>query len=165
MQIQVRNVMDSRPDCLPETTTVDTAVRVLIENDVRQLYVVDTENRLLGVLTDFELLQAQMNTLPCSQSVTAHMNCELTTISPNLPIARLASRFRESRQSTAAVVEDDRLVGHIDRRSIVQLIAMLETFDTDDTLPPNTPQPHQNDTATTAVTGPQFLRQKHRVRV
>ncbi len=159
MQIQVRDVMDKQPVCLPREATLTEATQTLLDHDVSQLYVVDDEGCLLGVLTDFELLKAQLISLPGDQSVTAHMNAQMTTVSPSLPVARLAPRFRDSSCRRAAVVEQGQLVGYIDRRTIIQLISMLESFDAEET------QPVQHDGAPSSVSAPRFLQQTDRVRV
>jgi len=162
MQIQVQDVMDKRPVCLPRDATLTEAIQTLLDHDVSQMYVVDDQHCLLGVLTDFELLKAQLMTLPGDQSVTAHMNAQITAISPSLPVSRLAPSFRDSSCSLAAVVDQGQLVGHIDRRTIIQLISLLDSCDSESCGTPHR-QPVQHDVASESISAPRFLKQTARV--
>ena len=163
MQIQTRSVMNNRPVCLPRTTSLVSAAQALIDNDTHQLHIVDSENRLLGVVTDLELLQAQMGTTAGGDSVEDYMSCEATTVSPKLPVAQLAAILQDRDRHTAVVVEDDQVVGHVHRRSIVHLISMLEAVESDDTAHVDQSRPNKMPSA--AVRRPRFLQQRQRVRV
>ena len=74
----------------------------------------------------YELLKAKLLGTPADAGVETLMSRHLTTVSPTMQAAQVASIFRSGNHRQLAVVEGGRLVGQITRRDILRLFAATE---------------------------------------
>ena len=61
----VRDVMTATPMTIDPEAPVETAVAVMRERGLRHLPVVGGEGRLIGIVTEHDVLKALAATLPC----------------------------------------------------------------------------------------------------
>jgi CBS domain-containing protein len=120
----------------------------VIATRLNRVLVVDRERRVLGLITDFELLErvtpsvrpsaihALMNRLPFvhptpeqqqleqhAQAATARdlMSTVVTVVGEHEPLRKTIAAMLESKQKLVAVIgEDERLVGVIDRADVLR---------------------------------------------
>lgn len=114
-----------RPD-----TTLEEAVRVLLENRISGLPVTDDAGHLVGVISEFALLAISYDPASRTQSVREHMTTHVISVAPETPLRQLADTFILHRIRRLPVTERGRLVGMVSRRELLR--AALEV---DDTLP------------------------------
>lgn len=125
MHITVRDLMTFEPSAVTAETTVVDAIQQLLNSGSSEIFVVDDDNRLLGILPDYELLKAQLTGIPSELTAANLMSCQVPTTSPTQSIAILAPQLRESRYGRIAVVEDGRLLGLICRQDIMRILAVF----------------------------------------
>ncbi len=102
---------------LPDTT-IQEAVAVLEENRVSGLPVVDEDTRLLGILTEFDLLRA-IRGQGLQGHVREFMSTDVTTAEESDSITDLTDVMIEKRIRRLPVLREGRLVGIISRRDVV----------------------------------------------
>ena len=56
MQKRARDVMTPGPACCTTTTTLDQVAKMMIQNDCGEIPVVDTNDRIIGVVTDRDIV-------------------------------------------------------------------------------------------------------------
>ncbi len=131
-QIMTTPVVTVRADASPTL-----AVRLLAERHLTMLPVVDGVGRLVGVVTEADLLA-----LPTPPDPRAHLRpasvapdgprprtvAELattdpTTTSEHVDVAEVAALFRRSAWKCLPVMRDDRLVGVVSRSDIIRALA------------------------------------------
>jgi CBS domain-containing protein len=117
----VRNLTDRRPATIRRTETIAQAFQTLLRSETAQIFVVDEEELLLGVVTDYELLKAQLDGTPVSQCIDSLTSRNIAVTLPGANVAELLPMFREGRRQWAAVVENGRIVGQISRLDILRL--------------------------------------------
>ena len=129
MQITVNDMMTSPAASIDQSGTISEALTLMCRENVDELYVTASENRLLGVVPDYELFKAQLNGMPAKESVEMLMTAHMPTISAESAIAETIPQFRTGRCRRMAVVRDGRLVGQVGRRDVMRLLTTLEALD------------------------------------
>ncbi len=104
-----------RPDC-PALTALDT----LVAAEASELFVVDGEDRFLGVLTDYEMLKADLTGSLEDLTAEQLMQRRPMTLAPDHGLAEAAKLFRERSLSCVPVIRDERLLGMIQRRDVLR---------------------------------------------
>lgn len=129
MRASVGDLMSENPDSVTRLTNVDEAVQKLTSSKLTQLYVTDGESRLLGVVTDYELLKARMAGESGEESVTTLMSRGVATLAPEADLQSAALLFRDGRYRQAAVVSEGRLVGQLFRCDVLRRLATSDSAD------------------------------------
>ncbi len=123
MTTSVRCVMSKRPATIHPTATAQEALERMVDERLSELYVVDAEGRLLGVLPDYELLKCLLVESLAQRSV-GELTCrELSSCDPDTPVESAARLLREGHTRRVAVVEDGRLLGWIGRHEVMVYMA------------------------------------------
>ena len=133
-QLLVRDLMTD----LPRTTTPDAPLRQaaaeLIRTGLGALPVVDAEQRLLGLLSERELMQNLLNTDVLSDGSSRHpappsqskktvrdvMTRQVLCVAPEQPVAEVAALMSHKDVERVPVVREGRLVGLLTRGDIVR---------------------------------------------
>lgn len=126
MTVVVKDLLSSAPVCLTSDATVEEALRLVLEREVTEIYVIDEAGRLEGVVTDYELLKSQLTDTVDDRNIDSLMCCSLPVVSANDAVTAVAARFREARHAQMAVVENGRLIGVIGRRDIMRSLTACE---------------------------------------
>ena len=127
MPVLVKDLMDRPPVSVGEGTTVDDAVQVVVREGVYEVYVTDRAGRLAGVVSDYELLKANLTNISGTSRVTSLMSRSVKTFRPDTGIDEAASVFRDGRYTRVAVLDDDgRPIGQVTRRTILQFLTAAE---------------------------------------
>jgi len=121
----VREHMDTTvPTLSPETSLLD-AVDFLLKKRVTGAPVVDDLGRLIGIITEKDLLRIVAHA-PEPQSISGRvadfMTREVQTISPDMDVYYVAGLFLNVSFRRFPVVEKDRLVGAITRFDILRVV-------------------------------------------
>ncbi len=124
MQFTVRDLMSSEPAAVRLDETIEAALNYLLDCDASELYVVDGERRLLGVVPDFALLKARLMDVSAGDPVERIMTAGVATVAPTAPALEIAPLFREGRCRQLAVVVEGMLIGQIARRDVLWLLRM-----------------------------------------
>lgn len=113
-QIMIRKVVSVRP----ETTLAD-AVRVFTDNHVGGAPVVDDENRVVGMVSELQLLDLVFDPTASSAPVSSYMTENVKSVSPQDSLAHAGQLFALFAFRRLPVIEQDRLVGIITRRDLM----------------------------------------------
>ena len=138
--VMVRNVITVRPD-----TSVAEAVKLLGEHDISALPVVDSDNHLVGILSEADLLRrgdldhrqhpwwietlmpAAMlaNEFAKSQGkkVEEVMSTDLVTAAEDTPLCEIAAQLERHRVKRVPIVRNGKIVGVVSRSNLIQALA------------------------------------------
>jgi len=120
-----RELVTARPDM-----DAHQAKELLLEHQISGMPVVDEAGKLVGVLSERDLLQtlvdAEYHELPTA-FVKDLMSTQPETVGPDMPILEVAELFVHKRFRRLPVVEDDRLVGQISRRDVLGVIDKMDS--------------------------------------
>lgn len=131
MQLSVRDLMTTQPARIHELASIAEAQRVLLDQAVSQIYVTDADDRLLGVVSDFELLKFSLLQGEKAQPVKQLMSRRVPVLTPDMSFESVMSLFRESCCSLMAVMEDGRLAGELSRRDVLRTLAVLDELNSE----------------------------------
>jgi CBS-domain-containing membrane protein len=129
----------------PDTLVAD-AARLLIETDVSALPVVDATGRLVGILSESDLLhRAEIGTevqrprwleaiTPAAtlaqdfershgRTVQDLMSDRLVTAAPDTPLSDIANLLEKHRIKRIPITDGDRLIGIVSRSNLIQALA------------------------------------------
>lgn len=143
--VMVRDVVTIGPD-----DDVASAVRLLVGHDISALPVVDADRRILGVLSEADLLHREeddtlerrswwMEALTPSgalaldyakshgRRVAEVMSSEVISASEDTPLWEIASILEKHRIKRVPIVKDGKLVGIVSRSNLIQALASAET--------------------------------------
>ena len=108
-----------RPVTIAPEADLDTVLAQLLADQSSEVFVVDGEGRLLGVVPDYELLKARI--AGTWEETTAGQLCStrVACFTPGTACAAILKAFREGQHSRAAILDDGRLVGQISRTRLL----------------------------------------------
>jgi CBS domain-containing protein len=124
----VLEYMTRDPITVSPATEIMRAVRLLVEHNISGLPVVDSDGRLVGMLTERDCVAVAVSAgyfEEAGGSVAEHMSREVHTAAPT---DNLASRFARSPFRRYPVLEGGRLVGLISRRDVLRALSSGSWF-------------------------------------
>jgi CBS domain-containing protein len=133
-QLLVRDLMTDRPRTIGPDELLKRAARELIHSGVGGLPVVDGDHRLLGVLSERELMRHLLVTEVFSDGAQRHvpggqsapktvrdaMTRQVLCVAPDQPVAQVAALMSNKDVERVPVVREGRLVGLLTRGDIVR---------------------------------------------
>lgn len=126
MEIKVRDLMNKQPPAIDSGASVDEAVVALMDHKVPDLYVTNSQGKLMGVIPEYELLKLFLNGNNKGTHVSDVMSGNLTTIRASYGIMQVAPLFRNSYLQRLAVVDEGILIGELHRRDVIWLLATVD---------------------------------------
>lgn len=120
------NVMTSDVITIHAEATVDEAIALLLEHGISGLPVVDDRNRLLGLVTEYNLIESITNPDLKEQSVRKVMSTDLMTVDEDTIPLKVVTLMQQHRIRRIPVVRGDELVGVISRRDILRYVTENE---------------------------------------
>jgi CBS domain-containing protein len=115
--IMTPNLVTVRPEA-----SIEEAIDLLLRDQISGLPVVDDDDRLVGVITEFALLAVAYDRRVKNHTVSQHMTRELITVEADDPISRVADLCIVHRVRRVPVMENGRLVGVIARRDVLRAL-------------------------------------------
>lgn len=111
----------------PDMDVID-AIERLVKNRIAGAPVVDKDQRFLGVFSESSsvnaLLDAAYHQLPSNQ-VGSFMDKETKTITEDTEIPSIMQIFLDTHQRRLPVLRDEKIVGQISRRDVLQYVLDL----------------------------------------
>ncbi|MDO5707064.1 MAG: CBS domain-containing protein [Andreesenia angusta] len=149
--MQAKDIMKSELVLIHPDVKIKTAVKKMIENDISGIPVVDGSQKLLGIVTETDILNyGKLQTMPdylelletilyrqtpnkyqeelletLSEEVNSVMNDNVITVSPETPIGEVAVKMTDKDINRVIIVENDRVKGLISRKDILSNILDL----------------------------------------
>lgn len=132
----VRKRMTQDPITIPAGTIITDALRLMRQNQVRRLPVLDDEGKMVGMVSEKDLLYAspspatslsiyEMHDLLTRLKVDEVMTTDLVTIAPDTLLEEAARIMADNKIGGLPVVEDGRLVGIITETDIFKVFLEL----------------------------------------
>jgi len=132
----VRERMSSQPVTITTETTMTDALRVMRENQVRRLPVLDESGRLVGIVSEKDLLYAspspatslsiyEMHYMLTQLRVTELMTSDVITVGPDVPLEEAARIMADNKIGSLPVMRDDKLVGIITETDLFRIFLEL----------------------------------------
>ncbi len=128
--ILVADFMNHQPQLVTDTSNVREAVELMLKKKVIGVPVVDSENNLVGYLSEQDCVAEMLNIVfHCEEpaSVSKFMQRDVMTVTPTTTIVELAQIIINNRPKNYPVIEEGKLVGLISRTEVLQ--ALVENDD------------------------------------
>lgn len=128
MQVRVRDIMTEHLVTVSPDASASDAVALMLRHGISGMPVVDANRKLLGVVSEYDLLECFLEQPEHIPSVARYMTAEVRTIAPDDDTMDVARIFLEGNYRRLPVVENGYLVGLVSRRDIMRLIETLRSL-------------------------------------
>ncbi len=120
--LTARDIMTEQLVTIRPTATVREAVELLLSKEISGLPVVDENDRLVGIITEFALMAVAYEIDVLDEPVSQHMTTELLTIDVEDSVRKVADLCVVHRVRRVPVLENGHLVGLIARRDVLKAV-------------------------------------------
>ncbi|HEX9115347.1 MAG TPA: CBS and ACT domain-containing protein [Anaerolineae bacterium] len=128
--------MTRNPVTISEDANIDDALHLMRERKVRRLPVVDHSSKMVGIVSDKDLLHAapspatslsvyEVHYLLSKLTVKKVMSCPVVTVGVRTPLEEAARIMADNKIGGLPVVEDDKLIGIITETDIFKILLEL----------------------------------------
>jgi acetoin utilization protein AcuB len=128
--------MTRNPVTVTEETSIDDALHVMRERKVRRLPVLDSSGKMVGIVSDRDLLHAapspatslsvyELHYLLSKLTIKRVMTSPVITVSPGTPVEEAARTMVDNRIGGLPVMEGGKLVGIITETDIFKILLEL----------------------------------------
>ncbi len=129
---KIGEFMDVVVPTLSPDTQIIKAVDFLLRHRVTGAPVVDSDGRLLGIITETDLLKLVTEGIegqpPTEATVAEYMTSDVVTVPPTVDIYYVAGIFLNNKFRRLPVVENGKIVGAITRYDLLRIIRTLSTI-------------------------------------
>lgn len=128
-ELRVSDVMHEEPVSVREDESLATVVKLMTENKIRHLPVVDEEGDIRGIISDRDLLVLTLRTPRqldsfLNDKTAAHvMTRSPETVGPDTSLSEAGNYLLDQKISCLPVVEGDHLVGILTESDFVKLVS------------------------------------------
>ena len=126
--VNLRDYMLPHPAKVKADANVLDAMRVIIDNKVSGLCVVDDADNLVGILSELDCLKIALHAGyhgDWGGPVSDYMSDGVRTVDAEMSIIDLAQEFLESKYRRFPVMDKNRLIGQISRRDVLRALELL----------------------------------------
>ena len=129
---KIGTFMDAVVPTLSPDTQIVSAVDFLLRHRVTGAPVVDSDGKLLGIITETDLLRLVTEGIegnpPTKATVSEYMTPNVVTVPPNVDIYYVAGIFLNNKFRRLPVVENGKIVGAITRYDLLRVIRTLSVM-------------------------------------
>lgn len=119
-EIMTRAVITAQPDM-----RLTQVIKLMLEHNVGAIPVVDVQQNLLGIVTEYDLMNFAFSGNAAETTVAEVMVREVITFTPDADIMALINCCAQRRMHRMPVVKDQKVVGIISRRDILRELDRL----------------------------------------
>lgn len=120
--VTASDIMTSPVFSIPPESTVEDAVALMLKRRVSGLPVVDADDNLVGVVTEYDLLRLTYDLETCQDAVAKYMTTRLYTVEADTSLIDITDVFLANRIRRLLVVDGQKVLGLISRRDVIQII-------------------------------------------
>lgn len=124
--LRVEEIMTSSVVTIGPEATIRDAIELLLSQRISGLPVVDSEDRIVGILTEFALLALAYDSEIANQTVAEHMTREVLTVDVDTPVNKVADLCIVHRVRRLPAVRDGRLAGLVSRIDVLRALYEAE---------------------------------------
>ena len=129
---KISTYMDTKVPTLTPETQVMKAVDFLLHHQVTGAPVVDADGRLVGIITETDLLKLVTEGIrgdpPTEATVAEYMTTDVITVPPTVDIYYIAGMFLANKFRRLPVVDGGKIVGAITRYDLLRVIRTLSAI-------------------------------------
>ncbi|MGX5220510.1 MULTISPECIES: CBS domain-containing protein [Pseudomonas] len=121
--IKVRDYMTTHLVTFRAETDLFTAINRLLEHRIAGAPVVDSQGRLVGLISEGDCLRATLSGAyyeSIGGTVGDYMSRNIETITPETSVIEVSERFLQGKLGRMPVIADGRLVGQISRSDVLR---------------------------------------------
>jgi NADH:ubiquinone oxidoreductase subunit F (NADH-binding)/CBS domain-containing protein/(2Fe-2S) ferredoxin/NAD-dependent dihydropyrimidine dehydrogenase PreA subunit len=118
----LKDILESRPYeviTISKDSTVSDAVDLMSRKNVSGLFVVDRENKLVGIFTERDIVRCVFNRVPDDETISALTKREITIFDPSTAVSSAISTASRKKIRHLPVVEGGRIIGMVTFRDLV----------------------------------------------
>lgn len=120
--LTARDIMTEYIVSIRPTSSVRSAMERLLAERISGLPVVDEDEKLVGVITEFALLAIAYDSGVANDTVDRHMTTDVLTVAADDPIRKVADLFIVHRVRRVPVLAEGKVVGLIARRDVLKAL-------------------------------------------
>jgi CBS domain-containing protein len=126
-KVQVRDIMSSPVITAKENDTIEKLAKLMDENDIGSVVVVDDEGKPLGIVTERDIMKRVVakNILPSKFKAEDAMSSPLITVSPESDITEVARTMSRLKVRRLGVFYKGRLEGIISSKNVLSVTPEL----------------------------------------
>ena len=129
---KISEYMDTAVPTLSPETQIMAAVDFLLRHQVTGAPVVDSNGRLVGIITETDLLKLLTEGIqgepPTEATVAEFMTTDVITVPPAVDIYYVAGMFLANKFRRLPVIEDGKVVGAITRYDLLRVVRQLSAM-------------------------------------
>jgi len=121
--VLVKDVMTRNTIAIPKHAEIDVAIDLMVENSISGVPVVDENDSLVGLITEYDVLQLYGNPgagcqehAPCER----YMTHEVKTVQQSAALDVAAKIFQVASLRRLLVLDGEKFVGVLSRRDVVR---------------------------------------------
>src|SRR5688500_7758559 len=118
MTVMVRDIMTDEVATVPPEMPVENAARMLFSQSISGMPVVDGDGKLVGVITEFDIIAKEGSTF------AEIMTADVVTVSEDTDAETVGQILASRRVRRVPVVRDGGVVGIVSRSDLVRLFAL-----------------------------------------
>lgn len=118
----VKNIMTTNVVAVSPEATIDEAVSLLLDHKVSGLPVVDEQQRLLGVISEIDIIDLVYETSIELSKVRDHMTKDVRTLDCEASLDDAANIFCTKAIRRIPVTQHGRLIGVVSRRDLIRFV-------------------------------------------
>ena len=118
----VKDIMQTAVNGVVDNATFGFVADLLLHDQTSGMPVVNSDGRLLGVISDYDCLKLYRDPLLAERPVSEFMAKEVVSVREDTPLADVIKQFAMRRLHRLPVVRDGKLIGIVTRREVLQHI-------------------------------------------
>ena len=115
-----RDVMTTNVITINGDATIEQAIALLLEFRISGTPVIDDQQRLVGIISEYQLLEAVYTPEIKKQRVQESMTKDVMTVGEDATLSEMANLFILHRIRRIPVVRDDKVVGIVTRGDLLR---------------------------------------------
>lgn len=119
---QAKDTMNSNVVSIHPEASIEQAIQKLLDHNVSGMPVIDASGKLVGVISEFQLLEVVYDPNLKGAEVQGFMTRDVITVDESALLATVASLFIVHRIRRIPVVRDGKVVGVVSRRDLLRYI-------------------------------------------
>jgi len=119
---QVKDIMTEEVFVVSPEATIDEAISLLLDHQVSGLPVVDGDNQLLGVITEFDIIDLVYNADIEASIVADYMTKVVNSLDVESSLDEAANIFCNNSIRRVPIVQEGRLVGVLSRHDLISFV-------------------------------------------
>lgn len=127
--VDAKEYMTDQPVTVKPDTDIFKVIKLLSDHKISGATVVDDDNNVVGVISEFDCLKAILNGSYYNEAggtVKDYMTTQVESIDNNLSIIEVAEQMLATKRRRFPVVEDGKFVGQLSVRGILNAVKSFD---------------------------------------